>query len=72
MKKQKTRDRAMLTNNVEGLMSISFPSLRCFYKRIISRHHMHEMQHGYLKFAIFTIRTFVVQAKEIFYFYQHN
>ena len=30
MKKQKTRDiKAMLTNKVEGLTSISFPSLRC-------------------------------------------
>ena len=29
MKKQKTRDKAMLTNKVEGLMSISFLSLGC-------------------------------------------
>ena len=30
MKKQKTRDiKAMLTNKVEGFMTISFPSLRC-------------------------------------------
>ena len=50
MKKEKTRDKAMLTNKVEGLMSIPFPYLRSFYKRIISRHLMHKMQHGYLKF----------------------
>ena len=29
MKKQTTRDKAMLTNKVASLMSISFPSLTC-------------------------------------------